>query len=126
MNIRERIKNTRVILDGGMGTLLQAKGLAPGEAPEYWNIPPPEVITEIQRAYYEAGCDVVNTNTFGVNSLKYDDDTLSEMVRCAIKCADDARKLAGEYTEKAMKSLQSFENNEFLKALTNKLLGRKK
>lgn len=39
---------------------------------------------------------------------------------------ENARKLAGEYTEKAMKSLQSFENNEFLKALTNKLLGRKK
>ena len=79
MNIRDRIKNTRVVFDGGMGTLLQARGLAPGEAPEYWSITHPDVIEDIHRQYYEAGADIVITNTFGVNGLKYDDDTLNEM-----------------------------------------------
>ncbi len=95
MDIRERLKNSRLILDGGMGTLLQAMGLKPGEAPEYWSITHPNEITSIHQAYYEAGSDVVNTNTFGVNSLKYDDRTIEEMVAASYKCADMARKAAG-------------------------------
>ncbi len=95
MNIRERIKNGRLILDGGMGTLLQAMGLAPGEAPEYWSLTHPDELTSIHQAYYEAGSDVVNTNTFGVNSLKYDDKTVEEMVAASYRCADNARKAVG-------------------------------
>lgn len=95
MNIRDRIKNTRVVFDGGMGTLLQARGLAPGEAPEYWSITHPDVIEDIHRQYYEAGADIVITNTFGVNGLKYDDDTLNEMVAASYRCADAARRSVG-------------------------------
>ena len=84
------LKENRVILDGGMGTLLQAAGLKPGEHPELWCITRPEVITEIHRAYYEAGSNLVCTNTFGANCLKFDESTLREMIFAGVKCARDA------------------------------------
>ena len=42
MNFRDKLKNSRIVLDGGMGTLLQEMGLKPGEAPEIWNITNPD------------------------------------------------------------------------------------
>ena len=75
-------------LDGGMGTLLQAKGLKPGEAPEDWNVERPEAVTEIHRAYVDAGADVVYANTFGANPLKYRGrHALGEVVRAGLRCA---------------------------------------
>ena len=92
MNIRDFIKNNIVYLDGGMGTLLQKSGLQPGELPERWNISHPEVIKEIHKSYYDSGSNIVNTNTFGANSLKFDADELSEIIYHAVKNADEARK----------------------------------
>ena len=69
MKITEFLKNNIVFLDGGMGTLLQERGLAAGELPERWNLEHPEEIIAIHRAYYDAGSNVVNTNTFGANIL---------------------------------------------------------
>ncbi|MGN0833197.1 MAG: homocysteine S-methyltransferase family protein [Kiritimatiellia bacterium] len=60
-----------LFLDGGMGTLLQARGLVPGEAPEDWNLDRPADIAAIHRAYAAAGANVVYANTFGANRLKY-------------------------------------------------------
>ena len=71
MKFSEFLKNNIVCLDGGMGTLLQSKGLRSGELPERWNITHPEVITEIHKSYYDAGSNVVCTNTFGANVLKF-------------------------------------------------------
>ena len=51
MNIRERLGKELLFLDGGMGTLLQAEGLAPGELPETWNIEHPEKVEAIHRRY---------------------------------------------------------------------------
>ena len=73
MNIRERLGKELLFLDGGMGTLLQAEGLAPGELPETWNIEHPEKVEAIHRRYYEAGSDVVLANTFGANVCKFHD-----------------------------------------------------
>ena len=95
MDIRNKLKNSRIILDGGMGTLLQEMGLKPGEAPEMWNLTNPEKITRIHKEYYISGSDVVNTNTFGVNPLKYDDKTVEAMISAAFVCADLARREAG-------------------------------
>ena len=67
MQIREYIKNNLVFLDGGMGTMLQNEGLLPGEFPEQWNITHPDVITKIHCDYYDAGSNIVSTNTFGAN-----------------------------------------------------------
>ena len=59
-----------MILDGAMGTELQAAGLPLGGVPEVWNIEHPEKVTEIHRRYIEAGSQVVYANTFGANRLK--------------------------------------------------------
>ena len=98
MNIRERLGKELLFLDGGMGTLLQAEGLAPGELPETWNIEHPEKVEAIHRRYYEAGSDVVLANTFGANVCKFHDDryTVEEVIRAGIANA----KRAGEQIEK--------------------------
>ena len=92
MTFREFAKDNIVILDGGMGSLLEKYGILPGEAPETWNISHPEVITEIHRAYYNAGSHVINTNTFGANALKYDRETLENIIASAFDCAKKARE----------------------------------
>lgn len=100
MNIRDFIKNNIVYLDGGMGTLLQKSGLQPGELPERWNISHPEVVKEIHKSYYDSGSNIVNTNTFGANSLKFGTDELSEIIYHAVKNADEARKASSGKQEK--------------------------
>ena len=96
MQITEFLKDHSVILDGGMGTLLQARGLAAGELPERWNLSHPDEITAIHRAYFESGANVVNTNTFGANSLKFSPGELEEIVKSAIENAKNARTQSGK------------------------------
>ena len=76
MNFREYLKKNTVYLDGGTGTLLQARGLRAGEQPERWNTERPDDIVSIHKAYFDAGSNVVCTNTFGENSLKFGQDEL--------------------------------------------------
>lgn len=73
MGIREKIKEKRLYFDGGMGTLLIEKGLMPGELPETWNITRPNDILSIHMDYIRSGADIITTNTFGANSLKFSD-----------------------------------------------------
>ncbi len=94
MHFREFLKNNIVYLDGGMGTLLQEKGLLPGELPERWNVSHPEIITEIHLAYFNAGSNVVSTNTFGANLLKYSIDELDLIISAAVTNAKRARELS--------------------------------
>lgn len=100
MTFSEFLKDNIVYLDGGMGTLLQAKGLKPGDAPERWNISHPDVICGIHRDYFDAGSNVVCTNTFGANTLKYSKDELEEIIRAAVKNAADARAQSSSDGEK--------------------------
>ena len=90
MKILDYLKNNLLFLDGGMGTLLQARGLEAGELPERWNISHPDVIKEIHRNYYDAGSNVVSTNTFGANLLKFSHEELDEIVGAAVKNAREA------------------------------------
>ena len=94
------MKNNTVYLDGGMGTLLQKSGLQPGELPERWNITHSEAVTEIHKNYYNSGSNVVNTNTFGANSLKFATEELDEIVRCAVENVRTAQKLSDGKQEK--------------------------
>jgi len=91
MNVLEYIKENILYLDGGMGTLLQASGLASGELPERWNITHSDVIVDIHRSYFDAGSNVVNTNTFGANSLKFDEEELDRVFSAAFENAKKAR-----------------------------------
>ena len=90
MKFRTYLKDHLTILDGGMGTLLQKAGLAPGELPERWNLAHAEEVTAIHRAYFDAGSNVVNTNTFGANILKFSTDELDDIVRAAVENARNA------------------------------------
>ena len=92
MKILDYLKENLLILDGGMGTLLQSAGLGSGELPETWNITHPEIIQKIHRDYYLAGSNVVSTNTFGANLLKFNRDELDDIVCAAVENAKKARE----------------------------------
>ena len=81
MDIREILNKERLYSDGGFGTLLQARGLEPGEKPENWNITHPDDITAIHLEYLNAGSDIISTNTFGANPLKF--DNLEQIISAA-------------------------------------------
>ncbi len=97
MNFKEFLHDNFVILDGGLGSLLQKRGLAPGQKPETFNILHPEIVLDIHKAYYDAGSNVVNANTFGANPFNYpDDNELREVIEAAIKIVKQAAKLSDE------------------------------
>ena len=89
-NICELIKEKRIYFDGGMGTMLQKRGLNSGESPELWNLLHPEIIEDIHRQYLDAGSNIITTNTFGINSLKY--PNYEELIKAAILCAKNSQK----------------------------------
>ena len=82
----ERLGKEILFLDGGMGTLLQERGLKAGELPETWNITHKDTIIDIHRQYFESGSDIVLANTFGANALKFHDEQfcLQEIVEQAV------------------------------------------
>ena len=97
--LMEEIRKRIVFFDGGTGSLLQANGLKPGELPETWNILHPEIVTKLHYDYLEAGADIVKTNTFGANGLKFNDAGeygLDEIVTAAMENAKKAVSKAGD------------------------------
>ena len=85
-----------LFFDGGMGTLLQEKGLGPGELPESWNLLHPEDVLQIHRDYVSAGADFITTNTFGANRLKMRGDyQAAELTAAGVKLARQAADEAG-------------------------------
>lgn len=96
MGFRERFGKEMLLFDGAMGTQLQARGLTAGELPEIWNVTHPEVIREIHKAYVDAGCDILKTNTFGANALKFEgtEYTVPQLVRAGVENVRAAAKTA--------------------------------
>lgn len=91
MKLKTKLKNSIILLDGALGTQLIKRGLSMGEPPETWNLTRPEEIEKVHFEYLQAGSDVILTNTFGVNGLKYGKDT-EKLVRAAVKIAKRAAK----------------------------------
>ena len=87
MRILDYIKENVVVLDGAMGTLLQESGLKSGELPERWNLSHPERIVAIHKAYLDAGSNLISTNTFGANILKFSKAELKEIISSAVNNA---------------------------------------
>ena len=99
MDILQELQNRILFCDGGMGSLLQEAGLKPGELPGTWNITHPEELVKIHKAYLEAGADIVTTNTFGVDRLKYNKNTefqLEPVIRAAVANAKEAIRQSGK------------------------------
>lgn len=87
------------IFDGGMGTMLQARGLKPGACPELMNLEQPEVVIGIHREYIAAGATYITTNSFGASPLKLEHyglgDRCGELNRAAAECARRAVAASG-------------------------------
>lgn len=94
MSLKEQLGKRILFFDGGLGSLLQERGLAAGELPETWNLKHSDVITDIAYQYLHAGADIINTNTFGANRLKFPEGgtySLKEIIEAAI---DNSRAAA--------------------------------
>lgn len=88
LNLGSILRRRPLVLDGGLGTQLQVRGLRPGEIPEDWNLTRPADVGAVHAAYRAAGSDVVCTNTFGANAAKYHGKIpLADIVPAAVEVA---------------------------------------
>ncbi len=94
IKFRDLLRKELIILDGAMGSVLQQKGMQAGELPEILNITNPELIQDINEAYYKSGANVTYTNTFGANRLKFEGSSydFKEIIKAAVKNAQIARE----------------------------------
>ena len=91
--------NTKPVLvaDGATGTMLQKAGLAPGAAPERWNLENPDAVRALYRAYFDAGADLILTNTFGGTPARLERDGLQSQVHAVnLAAAQLAREIVGD------------------------------
>ena len=90
----------RIILDGAMGTMLQAAGMALGERPELFGLAHPELLERIHHAYVEAGSAIIYANTFGASAPKLAgtgysvEEVISANVAAAKRAAGDRARVA--------------------------------
>lgn len=102
--LRDLLRREVVLLDGAMGTILMAEGLAAGRAPEWWNLERPDRVEAVHRAYVEAGSRIVLTNSFGASPSKLAVSGLEgrcreineAAVRSARRAAGDRARVAGD------------------------------
>lgn len=102
MKILERIRSKITYFDGGMGTLLQGMGLKPGELPDTWNLTHPDRILSVHRAYLEAGCNILKTNTFGAGRL----ENKEEVIKAGIALA---KKVVLEFSDSGIERYVAFD-----------------
>lgn len=93
----ERLKDGVLLLDGAMGTQLMERGMKGGETPETWVLEHPDDVASIHKAYFDAGADIVITNTFGGTSIKLEHFGLSGKAgEINTKAAELAKKVCPE------------------------------
>lgn len=94
MDFKSLLNKDYIILDGAMGTMLQAQGLEVGGIPEVLNITEPEKLVNIHKSYIDSGSDIIYANTFGANRFKMAESgyTVDELIKAAIKNAKEAAK----------------------------------
>src|SRR5579862_2526337 len=80
-NLLGRIKQSPVLCDGAMGTLLYAKGIFINRCYDELNLTQPELIRGVHREYLQAGAEVIETNTFGANAFRLGRHSLADRIR---------------------------------------------
>ena len=93
--LKNLLGKTPLFFDGGTGTILQSKGLKPGELPETWNIKHPDIITQLHYDYFMAGANIIKSNTFGAFITKYPTN-IKKIITAALENANNARKKAAK------------------------------
>ena len=120
-SLRERLnQNSYLFFDGGTGTILQSLGLKGGELPETWNLSRSEDIINLHSSYLEAGANILKTNTFGANPIKFpEEEQLETIVRAAVRNARTAveRYLAAHPEGEAYVALDMGPTGKLLKPL---------
>jgi 5-methyltetrahydrofolate--homocysteine methyltransferase len=97
--IVDAVKSGRVLIsDGAWGTFLQKKGMKPGECPELWAVERPADVKEIAQAYFAAGADMVESDTFGGTSFKLEHFGLQDRV---VEINEAAARLSAEAAAEA-------------------------
>ncbi len=124
MDILEKIRSGFTYFDGGCGTILQEQGLKPGELPETWNIIHPEIIQKMHHDYLCSGVNILKTNTFGANSLKFGDDgdySLENIIsaainnaRAAISFIEDGKNIDGSSVQTMVKEIGTSEAEHYV------------
>ncbi len=125
MKILDFLKENIVLLDGATGSLLQKRGMPAGMRPERVNITDAQMLIQIHKEYYDAGSNIVNTNTFGANTLSFTGDELEKIISAAIMNVRTAARLSGAPQEKFVsydmgptgKLLKPYGDLEFEKAV---------
>ena len=82
-DIMTRLGHEPLFFDGAMGTILQEKGLAPGEAPELWNLQRPKDVLAVHSAYLCAGADIISDTTLEIRGC---DKRICANVPCGCRC----------------------------------------
>jgi len=98
--IVETVKSGRVLVsDGAWGTFLQNKGLKTGECPELWAVERSADVKEIAQSYFAAGSDMVESDTFGGTSFKFEHyglkDRVAEINEAAARLSAEAAAESG-------------------------------
>lgn len=103
MSILNELGKKMLFFDGGMGTMLQAKGSSPGEITELWNITRPDDVCDVHCQYLMAGADVITANTFGASDLKLSGSgyTSDEVISAGIGLVKEAiNRVCGEGSQR--------------------------
>ncbi len=125
-SLLETARGRVVLFDGGLGSELIARGLPQGVPPEAWNVDRPDVVREVHRSYFEAGADVVSTNSFGGSPIKLRSYGLEQRAAelnataaaLAVSVRPAGRFVAGSIgpTGKFLKPQGDFEPEDFVQA----------
>src|SRR5262245_45300246 len=96
-DFRERLAQGPMVADGAMGTMRYAKGIYINRCFDELNFSAPELVREVHREYWDAGAEILETNTFGANAFKLEPHGLSDRVADINRAgAVIAREAAGD------------------------------
>jgi len=98
MQFTDAFKKKHIIIDGGMGTMLQSAGLPAGASPDVWNITNPDAVRAVHAAYLAAGADIITSNTFGCTTprLKRISYKPAELAAAGVRLVKEAIAASGK------------------------------